>query len=86
MPIQKGDFVGIPPITSIVWADNSTIYVADVSRLAYLVSANDGELKREKKNVGTRAMEGVDDSNKLVTQLDELEKEPKKESGLHHLH
>jgi chromosome transmission fidelity protein 4 len=85
VPIKKGDCVGIPPITSIVWTQKSVIYVADASGIVYLVSPKDEDLKRDKKNLANRATGDVDESNKLATQPDEIEKAPQKESGLRRL-
>eukprot|EP00804_Cyclotella_cryptica_P016909 CCRYP_001865-RA/>CCRYP_001865-RA protein AED:0.05 eAED:0.05 QI:78/1/1/1/1/0.75/4/1399/978 len=85
LPIQKGDCVGIPPITSIVWTEESFIYVADASGAVYVVTANDGDLKSDKNKVDTKAAEDVDESNKLATQSKEVEKAPQKESGLRRL-
>ena len=86
--LKKGDYAGIPPITSLIWVGNA-IHVADASGAVYVVDAEGDFAGKSQSSNQVVANDDVKESNdevdKLKTQAgDDLESE-KKETGLRRL-
>lgn len=83
---KSGEYLGIPPITSLIWMGN-VIHVADASGAVYVVDAKGDFVGKSQatNQVANNVEESNDEVNELKTQTDDDLESENKESGLRRL-